>query len=369
MKAKQYTEKATVTIRQRKVNNGAYSLYLDIYEKGKRTKESLDLYLVPETSRKEKLMNLKTLQQAEDRRATREASLAEVNYDAPFRFKTETPFLEYFRGEMEKRKENNQASEYRNWCNAYSLLRRFCNEETTFNDITPEWCDDFKKYLDNVESYRHNLLPEDMCRKRLSIKTKENYLRKLALCLESAFKHDIIPNNPMDEVEKYKLLPAKKPEILTVDELRQLHNTPCLKPILKRMFLLSCFTGLRRTTIEALTWGDIEEDGDNMTITVNEGKQTYTVNVPEQGKAYLGKRGDDDELVFPDFHYATYMYVDLRQWALDAGIFKDFTFSTARYTYIAMLMSFGIEKKTIMEMIGVKEFPKALRTYPNNNQQ
>lgn len=52
-------------------------------------------------------MNLKTLQQAEDRRAAREASLAEVNYDAPFRFKTETPFLEYFRGEMERRKENN----------------------------------------------------------------------------------------------------------------------------------------------------------------------------------------------------------------------------------------------------------------------
>ena len=45
-----------------------------------------------------------------------------------------------------------------NWGNWYSCLKhleRYCTEKTTFKDITPEWIEGFKKYLDGTSKDAH----------------------------------------------------------------------------------------------------------------------------------------------------------------------------------------------------------------------
>ncbi|MCH6573710.1 MAG: site-specific integrase, partial [Bacteroidetes bacterium] len=64
-----------VTIREKKLHNGRKSLYLDIYHKGKRRYEFLNLYLT-----KNKLQNKETKFLAEKIRTDREIKLQNDSY-------------------------------------------------------------------------------------------------------------------------------------------------------------------------------------------------------------------------------------------------------------------------------------------------
>lgn len=60
-----------VHIRTRKLSNGKNSLYLDIVKDGERLRESLNLYLIPETNRAAKQVNRETMKLAEEIKAKR----------------------------------------------------------------------------------------------------------------------------------------------------------------------------------------------------------------------------------------------------------------------------------------------------------
>ena len=49
----------TITLRQKDLENDNKSLYLDIYEKGKRKFEFLSLYLIPEINQETKERNVR----------------------------------------------------------------------------------------------------------------------------------------------------------------------------------------------------------------------------------------------------------------------------------------------------------------------
>lgn len=54
----------TITLRQKDLENDNKSLYLDIYENGKRKFEFLSLYLIPEINQETKERNEATLKRA-----------------------------------------------------------------------------------------------------------------------------------------------------------------------------------------------------------------------------------------------------------------------------------------------------------------
>lgn len=70
-KKKEIKMKEPVRIREKRLNDGNVSLYLDIYYRGARKKEGLKLYLVPEVSSAAKLQNANTRKLAEQIKAQR----------------------------------------------------------------------------------------------------------------------------------------------------------------------------------------------------------------------------------------------------------------------------------------------------------
>jgi hypothetical protein len=95
-----------------------------------------------------------------------------------------------------------------NWGNWYSCLRhleRYCTEKTTFKDITSDWIEGFRDYLDNVAKDAYKRKNNDLAEaKPLSQNSKVSYFNKLRACINQAFEERIIPINPLRGVEGFK---------------------------------------------------------------------------------------------------------------------------------------------------------------------
>jgi len=138
-----------------------------------------------------------------------------------------------------------------------------------------------------------------------------------------------------------------------------LSETECLDPYLKRVFMFACFTGLRKSDIQKLTWGEVRKF-DKYTRLVFKQKKTggqEYLDIPKAAERYLGVQGDSvkTDKVFPHFRHDAYTSVELRRWALSAGITKDFTFHCSRHTFAVILLSTGTDIYTVSKLLGHRE--------------
>ena len=167
--------KQSVVLRQRKMPSGNVSLYLDIYQRGRRTYEYLHLYLCPERTRKDKEANRQTLQLAEAVCAKR---LIEVlNGEYGFRQKSAVPLIEYMAG-IARGKNSNTG---RVWHSCMYHLRGYERRRITLGEITAAWLNGFSRYLDG---------------KGLAPNTSTIYMGALKACINQAYREGIITNNP-----------------------------------------------------------------------------------------------------------------------------------------------------------------------------
>ena len=255
------TSKEPIRLRRRKMPSGLTSLYLDIYINGKRSYEYLKLYLVPELKRADKEKNRTTLALAEDIKAKRMVELRNGEFGFKSLYKEDVLFYEYYRAMCETRLGTENRG---NWGNWYSCLHHLMiydgNEKLTFRDITTEWVQGFKDYLEkDAKAWAHDF------RRRLDYhplarNSKVSYFNKLRACLNQAFEERIIPYNPIRGIEGFKAEEGKR-EYLTIEELQRMANTECNYPAVRKAFRFSCLTGLRRSDIQKLTWGEVHKQG------------------------------------------------------------------------------------------------------------
>ena len=145
------TSKEPIRLRQRKTSKGLTSLYLDIYLNGKRSYEYLKLYLVPEKTREDKQKNKETLKLAEAIRAKRVVELQNGEFGFKSQFKEDTLFFDYYEAMCEKRfKAEDNKSNWGNWRSCLKHLEKYePNRKITFREVTPEWVQGFRDYLEN----------------------------------------------------------------------------------------------------------------------------------------------------------------------------------------------------------------------------
>lgn len=350
--------KESVTLREKKLANGNISLYLDIYRDGKRSYEFLKLYITKATTPLEREVNRQTRATAQAIKAKRQIELQNNEYGFNSQFKLDTPFLEYYRKMCDDRAKNQESrGNYQNWFSCLKHLERYCSEDTTFRDITPEWIEGFKSFLDTTgkDLHKSNCKNGDHV-KPLAQNSKVSYFNKFRACINQAYDDRIIPINPLRGIEGFKTEETGR-VYLTFDEVKKLANTPCKKPVLKRAFLFSCLTGLRKSDIERLRWRDVENFGDYTRINFKQkktGGREY-LDISDQAVPFMGERGNDKDLVFSGFKYSAYLLVELSKWCIRAGIKKDVTFHTGRHTFAVLMITEGVDLYTVSKLLGHKE--------------
>ena len=178
----------------------------------------------------------------------------------------------------------------------------------------------------------------------LSQNSKVSYFNKLRACINQAYDDQIIPVNPLRGIEGLKEEEVKR-DYLTLDEVKKLAATPCRYPVLKRAFLFSCLTGLRKSDIQKLTWGEVQKFGKYTRIVFKQRKtkgQEY-LDISSQAEKYLGERGNPDDIVFTGFTYGSWTSLELQRWSLAAGVNKNLTFHCGRHTFAVLMLDLGAD--------------------------
>ena len=359
MASKIDVQKEPVKLRQRKLKDGSISLYLDIYRNGHRQKEYLKLYLIEATTPAEKEQNRQTLATAQAVKAKRQIELQNGEYTFTKQYKEETLFLPYYRKMMEDRNNNPETKgNYGNWRSCLRYLQIYCDENTTFRDITPEFVQGFKDYLELAEKDDYKQAEGNVKRnyEKLSTNTKVSYFNKLRACINQAFEEHIIADNPLRGIQGFKEEDVKR-NYLTLEEIKKLASTPCTVPLLKRTFLFSCLTGMRKCDIEKLTWEQVIKFGEYTRVEFKQkktGGQEY-LDIPSQAEKYLGERMGPTDKVFPGFKYGVWVTNQLRRWCLSAGITKEITFHCARHTFAVLMLDLGTDIYTVSKLLGHKD--------------
>lgn len=337
---------------------GNVSLYLDIYLNGERSYEYLKLYLVPEHTKTDKEKNRNTISLAEAIKAKRIVELQNGEFGFKGYYKEDTNFLDYYNAMCESRLGKESRGNWGNWLSCKKHLLRYDPKlaKRKFSDITPEYVQGFKDYLEHDACAWSEDKRERLKTVPLAQNSKQSYFNKLRACCNQAFEQRIIQYNPIRGIESFKGAEGQR-MYLTIDEVRKLAETPCDYRSVRTAFLFSCLTGLRRSDIYKLTWGEVHQQGKYTRIIFKQkktGGQEY-LDLTQEAVELMGERGKADEHVFEDFYTPSCTNECIKRWCLRAGIDKDITFHCGRHTFATMMLDLGTDLFTVSKLLGHRE--------------
>lgn len=354
-KKKEIKMKESVRIREKRLNDGNVSLYLDMYYMGARKKEGLKLYLVPEVNAAAKLQNRNTLKLAEQIKAERILDIQQhglVNWES---VKKGRMTLAAWVEKYTKDENGLTPASMRSKRNAQARVEQYLlyigKPNLALKEVDKDFCKGFIAFLKTC-TFNNG-------KKTLGSTTCRIFMNRLAAALNMAVREGLIDNNP------FKLLDAKeKPqkksamrEFLTIEELRTLIATPCRYEIVKKAFLFSCFTGLRYSDMMALKWNEIHKAADGKTLYIEheqvKTKNMVTIPLSNEALKWMPRKSKGDERVFHQLRItSTTVEVVLGEWMQEAGIQKHITYHCSRHTAATLLLTLGADLYTVSKILG-----------------
>ncbi|KAA6310053.1 Tyrosine recombinase XerD, partial [termite gut metagenome] len=194
--------------------------------------------------------------------------------------------------------------------------------------------------------------------KLLSENTQRQYVKRFKTVINYAITDGATTLNPFLQINPESLPKKHDTEVcyLTIEEVKSLVETPCPYQNIKSGFLFSCFTGLRFSDVNALTWGKLQK-ADNGGVKIifiqkKTKKQEY-LQISREALKYLPDWGTDSDgdLVFK-FQSGWYVNSIIKTWAVAAGINKKVTFHVARHTHATLLLSKGVSIEVVSKILG-----------------
>jgi integrase len=355
--------KEPIRLRFKKLANGNQSIYLDYYSNGKRQYDFLKLYIIPERSADDKAANASTMQTANAVKAQKIVEMQNAAHGFKFsNIKQKARLIDYLRAiSAEKKQEAGNATkgQHQYYDVLIKHIKQYSGEQTTFKQVTKEYCGGFIDYLKTTENTNFKKgVSEIFTSGLLSENTQYTYIKTLNVALNMAVRDGILTNNPL------ALLPRKERpkrqldnrEYLTIDEVKQLVKTPCTKPVIKNAFLFSCFSGLRFGDVKKLTWGQIQTDNDGQKViryTQQKTNKPEHLQLSDEALKFLPERnGTKDSDIIYRLSNNGYTNETLKSWILAAGITKRVTFHVGRHTNATLLLSLGVPIETVSKILG-----------------
>lgn len=341
--------KEPIRLRTKKLANGNLSLYLDFYRDGKREYEFLKLYLVPEKTKADKILNEETLRTANAIKAQKIVTLQNEEHGFTVSSKSKIKFIDFMVAQAENYEERGSYAYAQSIRNSIYHLRKYKGDAVTLKQVDKAYLLGYIDFL-NTTGGKYN--------KPLSDAAKALYFDVVVIALNKAVKDEIIPTNPAHKIN-YKDRPQQgeaTKQYLTFEEVKVLVATPCKYEVLKQAFLFACFCGLRYSDIKGLEWGKIQKiKSGEMQVEIKQQKTGEPLYLPLSANAlqWLPERGtaEDNDKVFALPHVST-VEKFLPIWAKDAGINKHITFHVSRHTNATLMLSFGADIYTVSKLLG-----------------
>ena len=357
----------TITLRQKDLENDNKSLYLDIYDNGKRKFEFLSLYLLPEVDEKTKAANEETLKRAHQIRAERilhPETIPEKGHTAVVREDAdESPevmdwiqtYIDQITTSGEYSKSVIQQTQYlQERMKEFLAAKR--RAHITLRMFDKEWFRLFFLWLKN------DYVPQKFVRKEskpLSESSLKNVQQRIVAVFNKAVKTGKLTANPfylMDKSDTFATPMESHKQFLTPDELKTFMASEETNGVRETQlaFGFARLTGLRISDIRALRWSDIQQNEGTNTLVIFQ-KKTKALNaVPicSTAMGWMPERGKDNKV----FHLPAHANVDaaLKRIAKKVGIKKTISFHTSRHTFGTLIQAATGNIETTKKLMGHK---------------
>ena len=343
-----------ITIREKLLKTGDISLYLDIYNKGKREYEFLDLRIVSESNIRKLDKSLRT--EIRDRnkdiyiianqiKAKREYDIIAMNNNLPNKNKLNLSIYDLIDKIIESKEKINTS---KNYLRVKQTLLKFTNKDfLPFKEITNEFNLNYQKYLN--ENYKPN---------------SSNLIYSCFVSImREAKKQGFIHNINFD-----KILKSEKThrDFLTHNELILFMNAVTKHKEVKNAFSFCCFTGLRISDLSKLTFNDIIDNE----IVIKQTKTNEPLRIPIKDNIIdiinsnreLKNNNNDTIFDLPNSFSNINKYLKLI--AKKVGIKKNISFHTSRHTFAVLHLSQGTDIFTVSKLLGHTDI-KTTQIYAN----
>lgn len=342
-------EFSPVHLRTKKIAQGKESIYLDIVKDGMRKKEFIGLYLIPEKTRADKVINRATMKTAEEIRAKRIVELMEGKVGIGKK-PDKVDLLEWFEEQRLYYYDNDNMNYSKTIHNLIRHLTIFHPRKLMLSDVKPTF---IRKFLEYLRSDGANKFGGRLCDE-----TIYTYFTVFSILMNKAVRLELIISNPfhkLSQAEKPQRR-TKKKEYLTLSEVKRMAEAECDDWRVKYAFMFCCFTGLRYIDVSRLKWKHIVEVGDGKyQIELIQQKTKEPVYIPLSANAlkWLPERGyDGRENYIYKFRDRSIIYDYLKKWGDAAGIDKHLTFHMSRHTCATLLLYYGTDLYTISKILG-----------------
>ena len=358
----------TITLRQKDLENDNKSLYLDIYDNGKRKFEFLSLYLLPEVDEQTKAANEETLKRAHQIRAERilhpetipmkghqTVTKEDVAEDSPEVMDWVQTYIDQITASGEYSKSVIRQTRY-----LQDRMREFLEAKRkthiSLRKFDKECFKAFFLWLKN------DYVPQKFVRKEskpLSESSLKNLQQRIVAVFNKAVKAGKLKANPFYQMDKSDTFATPKEshrQFLTLDELKTFMASEETNGVRETQlaFGFACLTGLRISDIRALRWADIQKNEGMNTLVIIQ-KKTKAVNaVPicSTAMGWMPERGKDNKV----FHLPAHANVDaaLKRIAKKVGIEKTISFHTSRHTFGTLIQAATGNIETTKKLMGHK---------------
>ena len=323
-------KKSTVQLREKPLASGNKSLYLDIYNEGKREYVFLKLKILKGVSTEIRIKNKETQLTAEAIRNKYEKELIAGTHVIKTKHALNNSFLNYFKTYRDGYTKKNLRVIHA----VYGVFTKFLSsDDISFNQITPKLLYEFKEYLE----------------KNYNGETPSDYLSKFKAVIKHAMREDYFLKDPSLGISikrKAKITKA----VLTPEEIQKLAEHKCGSEVVKKAFLFSCFSGLRFCDVKRLRF-DKHFKGNNIQIIQSKTGSEVTIPISDNIKTILKDYNNRKGLVF-NLPSSEATNKDIEHWVKRAEIGKKITYHCARHSYGTNLSFYGNDLLAISNLLG-----------------